>query len=152
MSIIETLYLQNSVVTIDAAGTMTHVAAAIFDKKADYILALKKNNKFFYYEVESFFKHFTGTKLIQDISETVDDQSGTLEKRTCSIITDLKYFPDTAHWKDIKTLIHVRSERTINGKTTIEDRYYISSLRAVERIKLCFIRQTPSYFSIQHIC
>jgi predicted transposase YbfD/YdcC len=128
--LIETLYLQNSVVTIDAIGTMTHVAAAIIDKKGDYILALKKNNKLFYQEVESFFKHFTGTKLIQDISQTVDNQSGRIEKRTCSIITDLRYFPDAANWKGIKTLIHVRSERTINGKTTIEDRYYISSLRA----------------------
>jgi predicted transposase YbfD/YdcC len=131
--LIETLYLQNSVVTIDAAGTMTHVAAAIFDKKADYILALKKNNKLFYYEVESFFQHFTGTKLIQDVSQTVDNQSGRIEKRICSIITDLKYFPDAANWKGIKTLIHVRSERTINSKTTIEDRYYISSLRADAR-------------------
>jgi predicted transposase YbfD/YdcC len=128
--LIETLYLQNSVVTIDAIGTMTHVAAAIIDKKGDYILALKKNNKLFYQEVESFFKHFTETKLIQDISQTVDNQSGRIEKRTCSIITDLRYFPDAANWKGIKTLIHVRSERTINGKTTIEDRYYISSLRA----------------------
>ena len=33
---------QGDIVTIDAAGTMTHVAAAIVDKKGDYILALKK--------------------------------------------------------------------------------------------------------------
>jgi predicted transposase YbfD/YdcC len=128
--LIETLYLKDSVVTIDAVGTMTHVAAAIIDKKADYILALKKNNKLFYQEVESFFKHFSGTKLIQDTSQTTDNQSGRSEKRTCSIITDLKYFPDAANWKNIKTLIHIRSERTINNKTTIEDRYYITSLQA----------------------
>ena len=126
--LIDELYLKNSVVTIDAAGTMTHVATALIDKGADYILALKKNNKLFYQEVTDFFKHFTGTKLISDFSQTIDNQGGRVEKRTCSIITDLRFFPDAEKWKKLKTLIHIRSERTINGKTAIQDRYYLSSL------------------------
>lgn len=128
--LIETLYLENAVVTIDAIGTMKHVAAAIIAKKGDYVLALKKNNRLFHQEVEDFFQHFAGTKLISDISQTIDNQGGRVEKRTCSIISDLKYFPDAANWKGIKTLVHIKSERTINGKTTVENRYYISSLDA----------------------
>jgi predicted transposase YbfD/YdcC len=127
--IINTLDLKNDIVTIDAVGTMTHVAAAIIDKKGDYILALKKNNKLFYNEVESFFYNFEGTTLIKDIAQTVDKQGLRVDTRTCSIITDLQYFPDAEAWKNLKTLVSIKSQRTLNGKTTIEERFYLSSLR-----------------------
>lgn len=127
--IINTLDLKNDIVTIDAAGTMTHVAAAIIDKKGDYILALKKNNKLFYNEVQSFFYNFEGTTLIKDIAQTVDKQGLRTDTRTCSIITDLQYFPDAQAWKNLKTLVLIKSQRTLNGKTTIEERFYLSSLR-----------------------
>ena len=122
------LYLQNSVVTMDAAGTMAKVATSIIDKKGDYILALKKNNKLFYNEVADFFQHFSGTKIITDISQTIDNQCSRVEKRTCSIIKDLSFFANAEKWKNLKTLVHIKSERTLNGKTTIEDRYYLTSL------------------------
>lgn len=127
--IINTLELKNDIVTIDAAGTMTHVAAAIIDKKGDYILALKKNNKLFYNEVQSFFYNFKGTTLIKDIAQTIDKQGLRTDIRTCSIITDLQYFPDAEAWKNLKTLVLIKSQRTLNGKTTIEERFYLSSLR-----------------------
>lgn len=127
--IINTLDLKNDIVTIDAAGTMTHVAAAIVDKKGDYILALKKNNKLFYNEVQSFFHHFEGTTLIKDIAQSIDKQGLRMDTRTCSIITDLQYFPDAQAWKNLKTLVLIKSQRTLNGKTTIEERFYLSSLR-----------------------
>lgn len=127
--IINTLDLKDDIVTIDAAGTMTHVAAAIIDKKGDYILALKKNNKLFYNEVQSFFYNFEGTALIKDIAQSVDKQGLRTDTRTCSIITDLKYFPDAQAWENLKTLVSIKSQRTLNGLTTIEERFYISSLR-----------------------
>jgi predicted transposase YbfD/YdcC len=127
--IINTLDLKNDIVTIDAAGTMTHVAAAIIGKKGDYILALKKNNKLFYNEVQSFFYNFEGTTLIKDIAQTVDKQGLRTDTRTCSIITDLQYFPDAQAWKNLKTLVSIKSQRTLNGKTTIEERFYLSSLQ-----------------------
>jgi predicted transposase YbfD/YdcC len=127
--IIETLDLKNDVVTIDAAGTMTHVAAAIVGKEGDYILALKKNNKHFFKEVESFFHNFSGTKLITDMAQSVDNKGLSTDIRTCSIITDLQYFPDALLWKNLKTLVQIKSQRTINGKTIIEERFYLSSLQ-----------------------
>lgn len=126
--IIETLDLKNDIVTIDAAGTMTHVAQAIIDKKGDYILSLKKNNKLFYQEVESFFRNFSGTTLIKDESQSIDKQGLRIDRRTCSIITDLQFFPDAQKWKNLKTLVKIKSERTLNNKTSIEERYYLSSL------------------------
>lgn len=102
--IIEALELKNDVVTIDAAGTMTHVAQAIIAKEGDYILALKKNNKHFFYEVQSFFHNFSGTTLIKDESQSIDKQGLRTDTRTCSIITDLQYFPDAPRVLGGKTL------------------------------------------------
>jgi predicted transposase YbfD/YdcC len=127
--IINTLDLRNDIVTIDAAGTMTHVAAAIIGKKGDYILALKKNNKLFYNEVKSFFDNFSDTILIKDTAQSIDKQGLRTDIRKCSIITDLKYFPDAQDWKNLKTLIRIESQRTMNDKTTSEERFYLSSLQ-----------------------
>jgi predicted transposase YbfD/YdcC len=127
--IINTLDLRNDIVTIDAAGTMIHVAAAIIDKKGDYILALKKNNKLFYNEVKSFFDNFSDTTLIKDVAQSIDNQGLRTDTRKCSIITDLKYFPDAQDWKKLKTLVKIESQRTMNDKTTTEERFYLSSLQ-----------------------
>lgn len=123
------LYLKGAIVTIDAIGTMTHVAAAIIEKQGDYILALKKNNKLFFQEVSDFFYQFADTSLIVDVAQSVDNQGRRTDVRTCSLITDLRFFPDAKDWKNLKTLICVKSQRTLNGKTTHEERFYLSSLQ-----------------------
>lgn len=41
----------------------------------------------------------------------------------------MQYFPDAEAWKNLKTLVVIKSQRTLNGKTTIEERFYLSSLR-----------------------
>ena len=41
--LIEVLALAGQIITLDAMGTHTHIAEAVIEKKADYILALKGN-------------------------------------------------------------------------------------------------------------
>lgn len=120
---------------------MTSVAKSIIDKEADYILALKKNNKLFYQEVDDFFRCFSDTALIVDTTQTIDKQGLRTDTRTCSIITDLRFFPDAANWKGLKTLVCVTRERELNGKKTIETHYYITSLEANAKMLLQLIRK-----------
>lgn len=126
--LLKLLDLKNSLVTIDAIATTPKNVALIIDAKADYLLALKKNNKLFYLEVESFFKNFEKTALIVDFFESQGKAHGRQEKRTCQLISDLSFFPDAQKWKNLKSLICITSQRTINGKTSVEKRYYLSSL------------------------
>jgi len=60
--------------------------------------------------------------------------------RKCHVISDLKYFPDIVDWEGIKCLICIESKRILHNKTSIEKRYYISSLapdaKALENIGL----------------
>lgn len=139
--LIEILDLQSTVVTIDAVVTTKATAELIIDKKADYLLALKKNNKHLFLEVESFFKNFVDTALIVDVFSSEENSHGRYEKRTCRIISDLKYFPDVEGWKNIKSLICVESVRELQGKISIEYRYYISSLEPNAKILADCIRK-----------
>jgi predicted transposase YbfD/YdcC len=53
----------------------------------------------------------------------------------------LQYFPDAEAWKNLKTLVSIKSQRTLNGKTTIEERFYLSSLRYDAASLLAAIRR-----------
>lgn len=120
--------IKDTLVTIDAVATSKKNAALIIDLEADYLLALKKNNKHLFLEVESFFENFKDTSLIVDFFQSENKAHGREEIRTCYVISDLKYFPDVEDWKGIKCLICIEAQRTLHGKTSIEKRYYISSL------------------------
>lgn len=126
--LLKMLDIAGMLVTIDAIASFKKNAALIIDAKADYLLALKKNNKLFFLEVESFFENFTGTSLIVDFFEQENKAHGRIEKRTCQVISDLTAFPDVNEWEGIQSLICITSQRTIHQKTSIEKRYYVSSL------------------------
>lgn len=124
------LDLKDTVTTIDAIASTKKNTELICGKGGDYLLALKKNNKHFYLEVESFFKHFGQTSLIVDFFGTHDKAHGRFEYRVCKVINDLSYFPDAEGWKNLKSIICIESRRTLNGKTSYENKFYLSSLEA----------------------
>jgi len=140
-TLIKMLDLKDTLVTIDAIATTKKNASLIISKGADYLLALKKNNKYLFSEVESFFEHFSDTALITDFFESNDKAHGRIEKRSCSIISNLKYFPDADGWEQLKSIICVQSLRTLNGKTSQEKRYYLSSLEPTAKILAQEIRR-----------
>jgi len=146
------LDLQDSLVTIDAIATHPKNAALIIDAKADYLLAFKKNNKFFFLEVQSFFENFEGTSLIVDYFEQEQKQKGRFEKRTCQVIEDLRFFPDAQGWKGLKSLICITSERTKNGKISKEKRYYLSSLPAKAKALAQAVRKHWTVENNLHWC
>lgn len=139
--LIQMLDLQSTVVTIDAIASFKATAELIINKKADYLLALKKNNKHLFLEVESFFNTFINTSFIVDVFSTEENSHGRYEKRTCRIISDLKYLPDVKEWKNLRSLICIESVRNVNEKISTEKRYYVSSLEPNAKILAQCIRK-----------
>ena len=133
--------IKDTLVTIDAIASFKQNAKLIIDLKADYLLALKRNNKHLFLEVESFFTNFENTSLIVDVFQSEDKAHGRIEKRKCQIISDLRFFPDVQNWKGVQSLICVESHRTINDKTSIEKRYYLSSLKPNAKVLAQAIRK-----------
>ncbi|MGV3630917.1 MAG: ISAs1 family transposase [Bacteroidota bacterium] len=131
--LLDSLELSDSVVTIDAMGCQEKIAEKIISKNADYILAVKKNHPGLHEGIIDSFRFITPTSI--DINE--DFGHGRIEKRTCSMITDLSMIHGINKWKGVKSIVRVESERIIKNTGEIQPsiRYYITSLETdVENI------------------
>ena len=72
------------IVTIDAMGTQTEIAAQIIDQEGDYALALKKNQGTLYHEVKEtcvLVQAEQFTHVQQQLHQTVHTGHGRLEIR-----------------------------------------------------------------------
>ena len=126
--LLELLAIKGCTVTIDAMGCQTAIAEKIRDKGADYILAVKENQKELYEQVEKVF----GITKPASVDIDLDSGHGRIETRKCTVIDDLKFLDIEDKWKGLKTVIKIESERFIKSesKTQNEIRYYISNLPA----------------------
>lgn len=130
--LLATLALEGCIVTIDAMGTQPSIAQAIRDRRADYILSLKDNQPTLADSVLDFFTAFQAhpDKTPHRFDEVVEKDHGRLEVRRCYAFDQLDCLHTPERWPDLKSFAVIASERTIKGKTTIEHRFYISSLPA----------------------
>ncbi len=71
-------------------------------------------------------------KKIISTNITEDCGHGRVEVRQCDLITDLEFIDDVKNWKEMKTLVRIKSNtyRKKLEKETTSIRYYISSLKA----------------------
>ncbi len=133
-TLLQVLELSGCIVTIDAMGCQKEIAQAIVDRGADYVLAVKENQKHLYEDVKDLFAEAEKAAWRevphQQCRDVVKDH-GRLEIRECWTIDHWEYLDYVRHhaeWKGLRTLVMVRAQREIDGKTSRETRYYISSL------------------------
>jgi len=127
-ALLQMLNIEGCLITIDAMGCQKDIADQIIGQGADYILAVKDNQKHLHDDIKDAFRD--GKILQQDT--TFDTGHGRIEKRTCSIIEDTDWVCKCKDWKGLKTLIRIESERTqkATGEAEQHTRYYISSKKA----------------------
>jgi predicted transposase YbfD/YdcC len=127
------LALAGCIVTIDAMGTQTEIAAQIVDQEGDYALALKKNQGTLYQEVKETFALVQGEEFAHvqyQFHQTVNKGHGRLEIRRYWTISDpeyLLYLDPKRRWKGLQSIGMVQAERRINGRISQETRYYLLS-------------------------
>ena len=128
--LIEMLDLRGATVTIDAMGCQTAIAEKIVDGGADYVLGLKGNHPTLCDEVKDFFRSLQQDEFsttANNSHETVDGEHGRIEVRRVTASDDIDWFAERARWKGLRSVVMVESERTANGKTSTEKRFYLSS-------------------------
>jgi len=130
----EGINIEGAVITSDAMGCQKNIAEQICEKGADYVLALKGNTGLIYDEVLNYFQqaeqvNYEGVDCT--VYEEKDTGHGRIVSRLVRCVQDLKWLPQAGEWKNLKSLIEVVSTRTEKGKTSIEQRYYITSLNDV---------------------
>jgi predicted transposase YbfD/YdcC len=147
--LLETLALEGAVVTIDAIGTQKAVAQAILNKKADYLLALKGNQSFLHDDVKLFFADPDLAKN-GDHSTTTDHGHGRIEERVCRVTDDVAWLKERhPDWPELRSIAAITSTRTDKktGTTTVETRFYITSLPPVAA---SILTATRAHWSIEN--
>jgi predicted transposase YbfD/YdcC len=132
--LLELLEITGCIVTIDAMGCQTDIAAKIIEKEADYVLSVKGNQGNLYDDIKEYFDwaladKFELTRFTTD--ETTDHQHGRIEVRRCYATSDCDWLRKKGEWRGLRSIVMVERERTILGEETSRERkYYISSLEA----------------------
>jgi predicted transposase YbfD/YdcC len=140
--LLRVLELSGCIVTLDAMGCQKKIAREIIEADADYVLALKGNQETVHEEIKSFLDATlaekeaprpVGVKAGRAATnlaslETIEKDHGRLETRRYYQSGELAWFADLAKWEGLTSVGLVESKREVAGKTTVERRYYLSSL------------------------
>lgn len=129
-ALLKILDIEDCIITIDAMGCQREIAKEIIEQKADYVLALKGNQNDLHDDVRVFFDGLKedSRSIAYQFEETFDKGHGRIEVRRHYTSTQIDWLPNKNRWKNLNMIGMVESERCVNGETSIENRYYISSL------------------------
>lgn len=131
--LLEILDVKGCIVTLDAMGCQKDIAERIQDKKGDYVLALKGNQGLLHEDVRQYWSDPQLPRKEYDEYETADKGHGRHEVRRYRISSQLEWLTVREDWKGLQSIGMVESTRTIRGETTVQRRYYLSSLKANAR-------------------
>ena len=132
--LLKMLEVSGCIVTLDAMGCQKEIAKTIIEPGAGYVLSLKKNQPQLYRDASDTFAYaredgFSG--IAHDFQETVEKNHGRIEKRRCWTISEPDYLDwvnEGGQWKAMASIGMVEAQRSVDGKTSVETRFYISSL------------------------
>lgn len=143
--LVEALAIEGCTVTIDAMGCQKEIAKKIIEKKADYILAVKRNQG----NLEQAIQDTVRLEKPDTIDVMEDCGHGRIETRTCKAYSNLSHIENLGEWIGLSTVFIVESnvyEKT-TGKESTEQRMYIASLPAIAEDLNC---KTRSHWGVEN--
>jgi predicted transposase YbfD/YdcC len=129
--LLDLLALKGCIVTIDAMGCQRTIAEKILDQGADYVLALKGNQPTLEAAVERFFvsgPEAEAHRATSAYTEQTEQGHGRVETRCAWISEELNADLTAAAWPGLRSIGMVEATRTLGGETSVEQRFYLSSL------------------------
>ncbi len=138
--LIELLDLKGTIITADALNTQKETVEKAVKAEADYVLPVKGNHPTLLGEVQLLFQDaeahgFCG--FDSDEYTSIEKAHGRVEVRKYYSI-DATELPSAQEWANLQSVGKVVRERTVDGKTSVEIEYYISSCeinaRLLERV------------------
>ena len=129
--LLEILSLQGCIVTLDAMGAQTEVVKTIVGKGADYVISLKGNQSSLHEATRRFFQEAREERfetVKHDFYETLEKEHGRIETRKYWVSSILDWCKQKGDWAGLCSVGMVEATREIQGRTSTEVRYFISSL------------------------
>jgi predicted transposase YbfD/YdcC len=141
------LALKGCIVTIDAMGCQTAIAAQILDQGGDYLLALKNNHQKTYTTITQYFhpqiEHHLSWRDADNFFDAFDNTHGRRVRRRVWVMTDLESLPALEKWPGLQAVIAVETIRMAHKQApvTSDYRFYLASLVRSATTFVTMIRQ-----------
>ena len=122
--LLELLDVHGCIVTIDAMGCQSSIAAKIVEQEADYVLAVKENQGALLRDIQDTFEMAEKAAyhhIAHDQYEQVCKGHGRLEMRRYCTISDpdaIAYFNRDQRWPGLRSIGRVQTERRAPVKAT----------------------------------
>ena len=129
--LLETIQIKGNITTTDAMGTQTAIAEKIKSRRADYVLAVKGNQKTLYNDIKDYFSEKEFLIKIKEkgcYKKSIEKSHGQLETREYYQTGDIKWLCQRKGWKGMKSIIMEHKVLEKEGEKHTEYRYFISSL------------------------
>jgi len=138
------LDITDAVVTIDAMGCQKAIARQIVKQQGHYVLQVKKNQETLHDRIKETFDELT-VRPVRGVTysfhEDVDAGHGRVETRRIWTTEWIDWLAQRSEWAGLRSFVCVESERTVEGRTSTERRYFISDLHDLDaRSMLDYVR------------
>jgi predicted transposase YbfD/YdcC len=120
-------------------GCQKKIAADIVDKGGDYVLSLKGNHEQIHDDVKTFFESEVNDNLSEftiKTTNTVEKDHGRIEERNYFLCDQISCIPEFKDWTGLDAIGAVQSKRTINSVSTMETRYFLTTLTDVSEFSV----------------
>lgn len=116
-------------ITIDAIGTQTNIANKIINKKGNYILKVKTNQKDLLNDIKTYFdiEIDNDNSEIDFIDTNFENNHARIERREYYISYNTSCINSKEKWKNLSAIGMMRCYREENSKVSIKEHYYIIS-------------------------
>ncbi len=132
-ALLKLLDISGSIITIDAMGTQTNIAAQIVAQTADYILCLKANHPKLHKQVKEIFEKaiesdFEG--LEKDYDQRVETGHHRREIRKLWVlpVNQLGGLYEQHQWAGLQSVVMVYRKRYLSNQVTEETQFFLTSL------------------------
>ena len=135
--LLELLDLNGAFVTIDAMGCQKAIAAKIIERKGHYALTVKENQEHLLEDIQAAISRADETNYAEvehDTYETRERGHGREEYRCYTVIHSTAGIRNASDWANLTTIGFCYSERTIDGVTSEELRYFIGSKKTTAKV------------------
>ena len=154
-ALLELIDVTGAIITMDAMGTQTEIVRLIRQKKANYVVTLKKNHPTLYKQVKTWFEtaranQFGGIEVSKDSRTEKAHHRIETRKVVAVPVGVIGGLYKQEDWTDIQTIVIVERFRYLWNKTTHEVQFYLSSLPVDAQLNGRVIRQHWSIENQEH--
>ena len=131
--VIDSLSLEDKIVTIDAIGTQQKVIDSILRKKGSFLLPVKENQKYLFFDLSTFFSDKYNINTMKKLEDcyfiSYEKEHSFIETRECFFTTNTSWISEPQKWNFVKGIGCIKYKTLLNIKTKpkVFTRYFICS-------------------------